>query len=123
MGLIIAPRVKETTTSTGTGAIALGGAANLYSPFSSRMSVGDTCYYTITAVTNDWECGLGTYSAVNTITRTQVTHSSNSDAAVSFSAGSKDIWIDISATDYTNIRSGNTLRGTILESLALPVML
>lgn len=109
MALIIANRVKETSTTTGTGALTLAGAMTGFSAFSSRMtSPSDTCYYTIQAVdangapTGSWECGLGTYSASNTLTRTTVKQSSNSDAAVSFAAGTKQVWIDLEASQYAN---------------------
>lgn len=86
-------RVKETTTTTGTGDITLAGAATGYCAFSSVFSVGDQQVpYTI-AGTSEWECGLGTYSASNTLRRDKVYASSNSNAAVSFSAGTKDVFL------------------------------
>lgn len=103
MALVIADRIKETTTTTGTGAISLLGAITGFRAFSAKCSVGDTCYYAIQAVdsvgspTGEWECGLGTYSAANTLTRTTVTSSSNSDAAVNFSAGTKQVYICVPA--------------------------
>jgi hypothetical protein len=99
MTFIIADRVKETSTSTGTGDITLAGAMTGFSAFSARCAVGDTLYYAIQAVdaggtpTGEWECGLGTYSAANTLTRTTVTSSSSSDEAVSFEAGTKQVYI------------------------------
>jgi hypothetical protein len=63
------------------------------------MSVGDTCYYSIAHQTlNEWEVGLGTYSSANTITRTTVYTSSNSNAAVTFSAGTKDVMMVLAAS-------------------------
>lgn len=103
MAFIIADRVKETSTTTGTGALTLAGAITGFGTFASRCSVGDTCYYAIQAVdaggvpTGDWECGLGTYSASSTLTRTTVTSSSNSDAVVSFAAGTKQVFIALPA--------------------------
>ena len=103
MALVIADRIKETTTTTGTGALTLLGAMTGFRAFSAKCSVGDTCYYAIQAVdsvgspTGDWECGLGTYSSVNTLTRTTVTSSSNSDSAVNFSAGTKQVYICVPA--------------------------
>jgi hypothetical protein len=104
MTLQIKDRVKETTATTGTGALALSGAMTGFSAFSSACSVNDTCYYCIQAVdsggapTGDWEVGLGTYSAANTLTRTTVLASSNAGAAVNFAAGTKQVWIDLAAS-------------------------
>jgi hypothetical protein len=89
-------RVKETTTTTGTGTLTLGGAVSGYRTFSSVLSNSDTCYYTIDDGNNNWECGVGTYSS-GTLDRTTVTASTNSNMAVDFSAGTKKVWIDASA--------------------------
>lgn len=95
--LVIADRVKETSTTTGTGAFTLSGATTGFVAFSSACSVADTCYYCIQAVdatnlpTGEWEVGLGTYSGANTLTRTTVLASSNANAAVSFTAGGKQV--------------------------------
>lgn len=71
-----ADRIAESTTTTGTGAITLGGALTGFKPFSSICSVGDTVFYSIWSVdgsgnpSGPWETGLGTYSATSTLTRT-----------------------------------------------------
>ena len=90
-------RVRETTTTTGTGAVTLAGAATGFRAFSSVMtSPSDTCYYAISSASgSEWEVGLGTYSAANTLTRTTVLRSSNANAAVSLSAGTKDVYITL----------------------------
>lgn len=96
-------RVQETSTSTGTGDITLAGAVTGFSTFSSRYSIGDTLYYGIHTVNSvgtpigEWEVGLGTYSAANTLTRTTVLSSSNSDAAVAFGAGTKRVFVTLTA--------------------------
>ena len=94
MALVIKDRVKETTTTTGTGNIALGGAVSNFVTFSSILSDGDTTYYAIVDSNNsDFEVGLGTYaSSGNTIARTTVLASSNSGSVVDLSAGSKVIF-------------------------------
>lgn len=98
MAHIIEDRVRETTTTTGTGAITLAGAATGFRTFSSVMtSPSDTCYYVI-AGGAEWETGIGTYSAANTLTRTTVLRSSNANAAVSFSAGTKDVFMTLLGT-------------------------
>ena len=99
MALVVADRVKETTTTTGTGAITLGGAEANFIAFSSALSDGDTTYYAIIDnVNQDYEVGLGTYTASgNTLARTTVLASSNSGSAVDLSAGSKDVFINYPA--------------------------
>ena len=94
MALIIKDRVKETTTTTGTGNVALGGAVSNFVTFSSVLSDSDTTYYAIVDSNNSaFEVGLGTYvSSGNTIARTTVLASSNSGSAVNLSSGSKVIF-------------------------------
>jgi hypothetical protein len=89
--------VKESTTTTGTGNVTLGGAATGFKTFGSVMANNDTCFYCIQGG-SEWEIGLGTYvSATPALARTTVIRSSNADAAVSFSAGTKDVFIVASA--------------------------
>lgn len=97
MALIIEDRVMETSTTTGTGNFSLAGAVAGFRDFDSVMANGDTCYYLIEAVdangvpTGDWETGLGTFNDTDTLVRTTVSRSSNSNAAVSFAAGTKRV--------------------------------
>lgn len=95
MALVLKDRVKETTTTTGTGAISLGGAVANFQAFSAVLSDADTTYYAIIDVTNsDYEVGLGTYaSSGNTLARTTILESSNGGSAVDFGAGSKNVFI------------------------------
>ena len=98
MALILADRVKETTSTVSTGGISLAGAALGYQAFSAVMAIGDTCYYAINEQTGaDWEVGLGTYSALDTLARTQVFESSNANALVNFGSGTKDVFITYAA--------------------------
>jgi len=111
MALIVTDRVKETSTTTGTGALTLAGAATGFRAFSAVCSTNDTFYYAIQAVdgsgapTGDWEVGLGTYSGANTLTRTTVLASSNAGAAVSLAAGTKQVWLDLAASQVKSIAS------------------
>lgn len=104
MALIVADRVFETSTTTGTGAFTLAAAVTGYRRFSAVCAVSDTVYYLIVAVdangnpAGDWECGLGTYSSANTLTRTTPQASSNAGAAVNFAAGTKHVILDATAT-------------------------
>ena len=91
MALKVRDRVKETTTTTGTGTITLAGAVTGFRTFSSVLSDNDTTYYAIVGDTQ-FEVGLGTYSS-NTLARTTVLSSSNSNSAVSFSTGTKNVFI------------------------------
>ena len=93
MSLKLADRIRETTTSTGTGTIALGGAVAGFRAFSSVLTNGDTTYYVIVNSTaTEWEVGVGTYSS-NTLTRTTVLDSTNSNALVNFNPGTKAVFI------------------------------
>jgi len=97
MALLLKDRVKETTTTTGTGDITLAGAVEGFQSFSSALSDADTTYYAISnRDADEWEVGLGTYSS-DVLTRTTVLESSNSDTAVSFSAGTKEVFITLPA--------------------------
>lgn len=91
-GALLYDMVKETSATTGTGTLALAGASTGYRSF-SVVGNGNTCYYTARHQTADeWEVGIGTYTAAGTtLARTTILASSNADAAVNFSAGTKDV--------------------------------
>ena len=92
MALVIKDRVKETTTTTGTGTYTLAGAEVGFQAFSA-IGDGNTTYYTVTDG-GDWEVGLGTYTASGTtLARTVILSSSNGDAAVDWSAGEKSVFV------------------------------
>ena len=116
MAFVTADRVLDSSTSTGTGAFVVSGTpAAGYQTFSSVMSVGDTCYYSIQGqTTSEWEVGLGTYSSANTLTRTTIYSSSNAGSAVTFSAGTKNVFITMAASRSPQLNaSGNvTALGT-----------
>ncbi len=97
-----ADRVQETTTTTGTGSLTLAGAASGYRTFQSVINTGDRVAYVI-ALGTEWEVGDGILSATTTLTRENVYASSNSGALVSFSAGSKNVWIDLPAQQISSI--------------------
>lgn len=91
-------RVKETTTTTGTGNVTLAGAVTGFQSFNTAFTVGPGFYYTITDNT-DWEIGQGHLSASTTLVRDIVYESSNSDALVNFAAGSKDVFCTFPAVE------------------------
>ena len=100
MALVLNDRVKETTTTTGTGAVALGGAVSSFETFGAGVGNSNTTYYAIVHQTaNEFEVGLGTLDGTSAnLTRTTVISSSNSDAAVNFSAGTKDVFCTFPAS-------------------------
>ena len=100
MALVINDRVKETTTTTGTGAVSLGGAVTGFETFASGVGNSNTTYYVISHQTaSEWEVGLGTLDGDSSdLTRTTVISSSNSDSAVDFAAGTKDVFCTIPAS-------------------------
>ena len=97
MALIIKDRVKEGTTSTGTGSIIISGHHPLrLILLHSVMTDGDTTYYAIVHTSSgvdEWEVGLGTWNTGNTLTRTTVLAGSGGTSAVDFSAGTKDVFM------------------------------
>ena len=100
MALVINDRVKETTTTTGTGAVSLGGAVTGFETFAAGVGNSNTTYYAIVHQTaNEFEVGLGTLDGDSSdLTRTTVISSSNSDSAVDFAAGTKDVFCTIPAS-------------------------
>ena len=100
MAFITADRVKDTSTTTGTGNITVSGSAPFgYRTFSTVLSVADTFYYAIQGqATAEWEIGVGTYVSTNQFARTTVLASSASNSAVSFSSGTKNVFITLAAT-------------------------
>ena len=94
MALVLADRVQETTTTTGTGTITLAGAV---SGFQSFAAVGNanTTYYTIAGqTTSEFEIGIGTYTTSGTtLSRDTILTSSNSNLAVNFSAGTTNEFV------------------------------
>jgi hypothetical protein len=102
MALVINDRVKETSTTTGTGTFSLSGASQSFESFVSGVGTGNTTYYTIVnsdVIPGEWEVGIGTVTDAtpDTLSRDTILSSSNSDAAVNFSAGIKDVFCTIPA--------------------------
>ena len=108
MALIVADRVKEVTTTVGTGTYTLGGAVDGFQAFSAVTVDTDTVYYAITDDT-DWEVGIGTIGGTQTtLARTTILSSSNAGSAVNWGAGTKNIFLTYPAEKavYEDI-SGN----------------
>ena len=101
MALVLNDRVKETTTTTGTGTINLGGAQTNFETFVAGIGNSNTTYYAIVHRSNaEFEIGLGTITdaSPDTLARTAIISSSNSDSAVDFSAGTKDVFCTMPAS-------------------------
>ena len=94
MAFVVKDRVKVTTTTTGTSDFTLGSASLGFQNF-SVIGDGNVTYYAATdAITGDWEVGIGTYTTSGpTLTRTTILESSAGGSKVSFSAGSKDVFV------------------------------
>ena len=94
MAFVIKDRVKETTTTTGTGTVTLLGAVSGFEAFSAIGNTNTTYYAIVHQSADEWEVGIGTYTASGTtLARTTVLSSTNSDAAVDFAAGTKDVFV------------------------------
>jgi hypothetical protein len=87
----VADRVQETTTSTGTGDLTLAGAVSGYRSFYAAFGAGGPFYYCV-AGGAQWEVGIGEISGTDVLERTTVLASSNGNAAVDFSAGTKSVF-------------------------------
>ncbi len=98
MAFVLADRVQETTTTTGTGTITLAGAVTGFQSFAA-VGNGNSTYYTIAAQSgSDWEVGIGTYtSSGTTLSRSTVLSSSNSGNLVNFGAGTKSVFVTLPA--------------------------
>ena len=101
MAFALNDRVKETSTTTGTGTFDLAGAEVGFESFVSGIGNGNVTYY---AISNDgtaeFEVGFGTVTdaATDTLSRDTIISSSNSDALVDFSAGTKTVFCTLPAS-------------------------
>ena len=119
MAFVIADRVRETTTTTGTGTINLLGAVTNFETFAANLSNSDTTYYAIVDNTNnDFEVGVGTFTASGTTLARSVIASSNSNNLVDFGVGTKEVFITVPASKIVvedgsnNVSIGGTVTAT-----------
>ena len=132
MALVVNDRVKETSTTTGTGTLTLAGAVSGFETFSSAIGNTNTTYYSIVNSNGEFEVGLGTVGA-GTLSRDTIISSSNSDAAVNFSAGTKNVFCTLPASkavildssgnivanngsNLTNLNADNLATGTVANA-------
>ena len=132
MALVVNDRVKETSTTTGTGTLSLAGAVTGFETFVAGIGNSNTTYYSIVNENGEFEVGLGTVTDAtpDTLARTTVISSSNSDSAVNFSAGTKDVFCTLPASKavikdasgnivanngsaLTNLNASNLASGTV----------
>ena len=136
MAFVLNDRVKETTTSTGTGTINLAGAADTFETFVAGIGTTNKCFYCISHQTaNEFEVGIGTVTdaSPDTLSRDTIISSSNSDSAVNLSSGTKDVFCtypaskapsaSMSATTYVTTHNSTLSDDQTIDSgvLAGPV--
>ena len=121
MALVINDRVKETTTTTGTGTVSLAGAVTGFETFAAGIGNSNTVYYCIAHQDQaEFEVGLGTLDGTSAnLTRTTVISSSNSDAAVNFTSGTKDVFCTLPASKSVYLDATGTPVGAASAGFAL----
>ena len=110
--MLTADRVKETSTTTGTGSLTLAGASTQFRSFTSAFgtSANNQIEYAIVGQTGtEWEVGYGRLTASSTLTRDTVIASSNSNALVTLSAGTKDVFATASGPTVFNANLGTQM--------------
>ena len=101
MAFVINDRVKETSTTTGTGTLNLAGAQTGFETFVAGIGNTNTTYYAIfNQGTAEFEVGIGTVTDAtpDTLSRSTIISSSNGDAAVNFTGGTKDVFCTLPAS-------------------------
>ena len=116
MAFLVNDRVREISTTTGTGAVTLNGAVNHFETFANGIGNTNTTYYAIVHednAYNDWEVGTGVFTtSSSTLTRTPIT-SSNSGNLVDFTAGNKAVFCTLPASKGIMVSStGDIVQGT-----------
>ena len=126
MALVLKDRVKQQTTTTGTGTYTLSGSFTGFETF-AEVGDGNTTFYCCTDGT-DFEIGIGTYAtAGTTLARTTILQSSNSDAAVDWSAGTRTVFCTLPAQKMVHTDNLQTLGAAYFdpsgEAVALAIAL
>ena len=121
MALVINDRVKESSTTSGTGAIALAGVVQGYETFSAGIGNDNETYYAIYEQgTSNWEVGRGTLDATSAnLARTEIISSSNSDAAVNFTGNTLDVFCTLPASKAVYLDASGIPVGAASSGFAL----
>ena len=120
MALVINNRVRELTSTTGTGAVTLGGAVGGFQTFAAGIGNSNTTYYAIhNQGTAEWEVGLGTLSTTTNLQRTTIITSSNSDNVVDFASGTKDVFCTLPASKVVYLDASGNPVGAASAGFAL----
>ncbi len=119
MALVVNDRVKETSTTTGTGTLDLAGAVSGFESFVTGIGNSNTTYYAIVNENGEFEVGLGTVTdaATDTLARTTIISSSNSNSAVNFAVSASTSIASIAtgtkySLDFTRNEAPSTLSVT-----------
>lgn len=117
MAFKLANNVQETTTTTGTGAITLDGAADANSKtFGSQLSNNDTTMYTIWD-NSSIECGLGTYLSTGPqLQRDTVYYSTSGGAKINWGSGTRNVVIGVCAEVLNSLLSPDGLTGLLVKT-------
>ena len=121
MALVLNDRVKESSTTSGTGAIALAGVVQGFETFAAGIGNDNETYYAIYEQgTSNWEVGRGTLDATSAnLARTEVISSSNSDAAVNFTGGTLDVFCTLPASKAVYLDASGNPVGAASSGFAL----
>jgi len=122
MALVLNDRVKETSTTTGTGTLNLDGAETDFETFVAGIGSTNTTYYAIVNTgTGEFEVGIGTVTDAtpDTLSRDTIISSSNSDNAVNFTAGTKDVFCTQPASKAVYLDANNEPVGAASEAFAI----
>ena len=119
MALVLADRVQDVTTTTGTGTVTLANTPPTgFQSFGAAIGNGNTTYYVITGG-SQWEVGIGTYTAVGTsLSRDTVLSSSTGTSLINFSAGEKTVFVTYPAEKSVNKDAANNVNISITGNAA-----
>ena len=118
MPVLMGYRVKETSTTTGTGTYSLAGTSTGFQTFVAGIGNGNQCYYVAEDGTN-WEFGVGTVTDAtpDTLARTTILASTNGGAAVNWGGGTRNIFctfpangLAFTANNLSDLANANTAR-------------
>ena len=117
MALVVNDRVKETSTTTGTGTFSLAGAVSGFETFVAGIGNSNTTFYSIVNTDGAFEVGVGTVTDAtpDTLSRDTILSSSNSDSAVDFAAGTKQVFCTLPASRFVQGKlEGTNFTGSLL---------